>query len=185
MFSVGTSEGRLDLPEGVLFETYFNRCTRSLAASLVSGMLAMTLFCAAGPSASAQTTGKLTGTVRDITGALVAGANVTLRNVDSKAIRSTISSDSGFFLMTALQPATYDLEVTSKGFDRYRVSGIQIHPGDSLTIETIKMKIGTVEQEMTVSATTAGVNLASPEKSSLITAEDIKRLSTVGRDATD
>ena len=102
----------------------------------------------------------------------MSGAKISLKNVDSKAIRATVSNGAGFFSMNALQPATYDPN-TSKGFDRYKVAGIQIHPGDEVTIETIKMKVGAVEQEITVSATTAGVILtrlrrvrSSPRKTS-------------------
>jgi hypothetical protein len=134
----------------------------------------------------AQTTGALSGTVRDTEKAVIPGASVILTNTkDSKSRRSTVSNGAGFFTINAIQPGTYDLVVTMKNFDRYKVTGIEVHPGDEVTIETISMKIGQVEQEVTVSATAAGVNLDSPEKSSLITAEDLKRLSTVGRDATE
>jgi hypothetical protein len=138
------------------------------------------------PQLHAQTTGALSGTVRDTEKAVIPGASLTLTNTrDSKSRRSTVSNGEGFFTMNAIQPGTYDLVVTMKSFDRYKVTGIEIHPGDQVTIETIAMKIGRVDEEVTVSATAAGVNLDSPEKSSLITAEDLKRLSTVGRDATE
>jgi Carboxypeptidase regulatory-like domain len=132
-----------------------------------------------------QTTGSLSSTVHDQTGAIIPGATVTLTNVDSKAKRSTISNGEGFFSINAIPAATYDVLVSARGFDSLKVSGIQLHPGDNQTISNLTMKIGRVESQVEVSATTAGVTLDSPEKSALITAEDIKRLSTVGRDATE
>ena len=138
------------------------------------------------PVAHAQTTGALSGTVRDTTKGVIPGATLTLTNtVDSKSRRVSTSNGEGFFAINAIQPGTYDLVVTMKGFDRYKVTGIEVHPGDNVAIATIAMKIGRVDEEVTVSSTTAGVNLDSPEKSSLITADDIARLSTVGRDATE
>ena len=133
----------------------------------------------------AQTTGSLTGVVKDSTGAIVPGAKVTLVNSDDKSVRSDVSSGAAFFSFAAVQPGTYNLNVTAKGFETFVITGIEMHPGDSKNIENITLKIGRVEQSFTVTSSVAGVELDSPEKSYLITEEDIKRLSTVGRDATE
>ena len=142
-------------------------------------------FLLATPRAHAQTTGSLNGTVRDVDGGAIPGAKVTVINDQDKSKRETVSNGEGFFSLNALQPATYHVDVTAKGFNGLHITGVEIDPGDSRTIEKINLKPGTVETEVTVTALTAGVNLDSPEKSSLITADDIKRLSTVGRDATE
>jgi hypothetical protein len=136
-------------------------------------------------AARAQTTGAIDGIVRDTSGALVPGAKITLINEQSKAIRTTTSNGEGYFTIEAVQANTYDLLVSMPGFDAYRVNGIDIHPGDHTNIAKIALKVGEVTQEITVNATTAGVALDSGEKSALITADDIARLSTVGRDATE
>ncbi len=133
----------------------------------------------------AQTTGTLTGVVKDTEGALVPNAKVTLVNTDDKSVRVTTTSGDAFFSFAAVQTGTYNLNVNVKGFEAYVVTGIVMHPGDSKTIGTIKLKVGTIDETVTVSATTAGVDLSSPEKSFVITDEDIKRLSTVGRDVSE
>jgi hypothetical protein len=140
---------------------------------------------ALGMGASAQQTGTVDGIVRDNTGALVPGATVKLINEQSKSERKTTSNSEGYFTINAVLPQTYDLVVTMPGFDAYRIDGLAIHPGDHETISKIAMKVGQVTETITVNATTAGVSLDSPEKSALITADDIQRLSTVGRDATE
>jgi len=150
--------------------------------SLLLLMVGLSLFSSV---ARAQTTGSLDGTVRDLTGALVPGASITLVSEKSKSRRVTTSNGHGDFIVNAVPPDTYDLLVTAKGFDTYRVNGIDIHPGDQKTVAKIELKLGAVSAEVTVSAVDAGVSLDSPEKSSLITADDISRLSTVGRDATE
>lgn len=137
------------------------------------------------PMALSQTTGSLSGKVHDTSGALVPGAKVTLVDEKSGAKRTTVSNGEGLFTINAIQPDTYDLLVTFKGFETYKVTGIDMHPGDQKTVATIQLKIGEFNQEVTVTATVAGVNMDSPEKSYLITSEDIKRLSTVGRDVTE
>jgi hypothetical protein len=133
----------------------------------------------------AQTTGTLTGVVKDTTGAIIPGAKVTLVNRSDKSVRSTVSSGDAFFSFAAVQPGTYDLNVVLAGFEAYKITGIEMHPGDSKTIASIAMQIGRVEETITVSSRVAGVDLNSPEKSYLITDEDIKRLSTVGRDVSE
>ena len=63
--------------------------------------------------------------------------------------------------------------------------GIEVLPGDSLTVPKIKLAVGKVMESVVVTAEVAGVTLSSPEHSTLITASDINRLSTTGRDAAE
>ncbi len=154
---------------------------RFLHLLLLSG-----LFLLLGPAAQAQTTASIDGIVRDTDGALVPGATVTLVSEKNKAARrDTTSNGEGFFTINAVQADTYDLVVTAKNFDKFQVTGITIHPGDHQNVSKIALKVGQISEEITISARVAGVNLDSPEKSSVITADDIARLSTVGRDASE
>jgi hypothetical protein len=63
------------------------------------------------------------------------------------------------------------------------VTGVEVHPGDSLTVPKINLKVGAIAESVTVTAEVAGVTLDSPEHSTMITSADIARLSTTGRDA--
>lgn len=140
---------------------------------------------AAAPS-QGQTTASISGTVRDTTGAVIPGARVMLTDVASHGQRVTQSNGEGFFSFAAVQPGrTYDLQVSMKGFETWRVTGIGVNPGDSIGINKISMKIGEVTQQVVVTATTAGVSLTSGERGQIITSEDIQRLSTVGRDVSE
>ncbi len=151
-------------------------------------VLALALLCFSGLSARlhAQTTATLDGIVKDNTGALVPGAKILLQSEKSvDARRTTTSNGEGFFTIIAIQPDTYDVIVTMGGFESFTVKGLEIHPGDHESLSKIALKIGQVTEKVTVSAEGAGASMDSPEKSALITADDIKRLSTVGRDATE
>src|SRR5690349_4641303 len=64
------------------------------------------------PAALAQTTSAtLTGTVFDASGAVVANANITLKNEASGDVRTTISNGEGYFTFAAVPPATYSVFV--------------------------------------------------------------------------
>ena len=135
--------------------------------------------------ASAQTSSSISGTVKDITGALIPGAKVLLINQASKATRSSKSNGEGFFFFAAVQPATYSVAISYEGFGAWRVTGIVVNPGDNLTVSKIGLKPGEITESVVVSADAAGVALDSGEHSTLITAGQIQRLSTVGRDAAE
>src|SRR5665213_2679826 len=86
-------------------------------------VMCVSLFLA--PMALSQTTGSLSGKVHDASGALVPGAKVTLVDEKSGAKRATVSNGDGLFTINAIQPDTYDLLVTFKGFETYKVTGIE------------------------------------------------------------
>lgn len=133
----------------------------------------------------AQSTASISGTVHDATGALVPGAKIVLIQEASKASWNTTSNDEGFFNFSALQPATYSLDVSRQGFETRKVTGIVVHPGDSLTLSKIELNVGRAEVSVTVNAESAGVMLNSPEHGTIITSTEINRLSTIGRDASE
>src|SRR5215472_823345 len=74
-------------------------------------------FCLfAGLSYGQQSTGEITGTVTDSTGAVVAGAKVTLNNPATDTNRSTVTNSSGIYDLPSLVPGTYNLKVEMSGF---------------------------------------------------------------------
>lgn len=165
-------------------ENVLNRRLVGRCIPFLFGICAVLLAFVAG--ASAQTTASISGTVKDITGAIIPGAKVVLLNEASKATRSTQSNDEGFFSFAAVQPgATYSVTVTYKGFETWVVTGIVVHPDDNLSIPKINLKAGKVVESVTVTAESAGVSLNNGEHGPLITAEQIQRLATVGRDTSE
>lgn len=135
--------------------------------------------------ARAQSTASLSGTVMDSSGAVVPGAQIELTNEASKAQWHSKSNGQGFFNFVAIMPATYSLTVSRQDFETWTVTGIVAHPGDNLTVPKISLQVGRAEISLTVTAETAGVALDAPEHSTLISSEDIKRLSTQGRDVSE
>src|SRR5580658_3916326 len=65
-------------------------------------------------------TGQITGSVSDPTGAVVAGASVTVRNVDTGATRTSISNADGVYAVTNLIPGEYEVNVVGAGFSTFK-----------------------------------------------------------------
>lgn len=80
---------------------------------------ALVLMIAGGATslATAQSTfGSFTGTITDPSGAVVPGATVTITNTRTQAVRATVTSDEGSYLVTNLDAGTYQIIVSLSGF---------------------------------------------------------------------
>jgi hypothetical protein len=102
------------------------------------------------PSLPAQiTTAKITGTVADQTGAVIPHASITLTNNNTGVVQTASSNSDGIYVFEAVPPGTYTIRSTSKGFDQYVGTGIQLHVQDSLTIN-VTLRPGTSTQRIVV-----------------------------------
>ena len=127
----------------------------------------------------------LSGTVQDTTGASIPGATVTIQNTASGAQRQLQSNSAGEFSFSAVPSGDYKVTVEHAGFKQLVRPSIHLNAGDSLALTDLQLSVGDVSQTVTVSTTTAGLPLDSGQLSSTITANDLDRLSIVGRDATE
>lgn len=70
------------------------------------------------------TTGRISGTVTDPNGAVVAGAQVSATNLDTNLSQQTTTSDDGVFGFQLLPPGRYRVEVTASGFQKYEAEAV-------------------------------------------------------------
>src|SRR5258705_5263051 len=61
-------------------------------------------------------TSEIIGVVKDTTGAVVPGAEVSLKSPESGFVRSTLSNQTGNYVLTVIPPGRYQLRATGKGF---------------------------------------------------------------------
>jgi hypothetical protein len=87
---------------------------------------------------SAQTSSSISGTVKDPTGAVIPGAKVVLSNQDNKSTRSLKSNGEGFFYIAGVPAGIYEVSISSKGFENWNVTGIEVHPGKSTSIRVAR-----------------------------------------------
>jgi Carboxypeptidase regulatory-like domain len=148
--------------------------------------VALAILALAVSSAFAQnTSGSLTGTVVDTSGAVVVGADVTLTNEASRDVRRTKSNSDGYFTFAAVPPSTYSVSIETAGFAKYEQKGIVLRIGASQSLRTIKLDVAGMAEEATVTASVDLAPLNSGEKSATLTSEQILNFSTVGRSAAE
>jgi Carboxypeptidase regulatory-like domain len=128
----------------------------------------------------AQTTGAITGTVLDATGALVANAEVRIRNSGTAAERRVSSDSSGRFLADLLPVGTYEVHVAAPGFKTASRTGIQLNVADRLGL-TIRLEIGDVTDSVSVTAEAPLIKTETGEVSYHITTKQITDLAVSNR----
>ena len=97
-----------------------------------------------------QITGTLSGTITDQTDARVPGAEVVVKNESTNDTRTTKADSAGFWSVTALVPGTYTVTVTAKSFATWEENQILLNQGDSRTIPSMRLKIGSESTAVTV-----------------------------------
>ena len=153
-------------------------------AKLAAGLSVFVLFLSA--LASAQSTGTVTGTVTDQSGAVVAKAKVSLHNEGTGDTRETTSNDSGYFSFGTVNPGTYTIKVGAANFKSFERKGIDVRPGDVRDIRDIALQIGASSDIIEVTGVADEIApVDSGERSAVLTAKQIANLSLEGRDATE
>src|SRR5438034_6755736 len=133
------------------------------------------LFLTIGVSASAQEfRGSITGKVTDPNGAIIPGATVTIKNVETNVQTTTTTNDDGAYNFPLLQPGKYTLTVTQQGFNPAAREGIEIRVADKLTLDVSMQAAGVTGMVTVVAAPT--LETGSVSTGSVITRQQISEL---------
>ncbi len=96
-----------------------------------------------------NTTGNVTGTVLDSTGAAVARAHVFLKPSDSSPGQEVVSGDDGQFAFANVPPGPFQVTITAEGFSTMVSSGV-LHPGEYCVVPKIELAVATAITEVRV-----------------------------------
>jgi hypothetical protein len=134
-------------------------------------------------SLSAQTfRGTILGTATDASGAVVAGAKVTVRNVATGLERTTETSADGSYSLPELPIGTYTVTVTQVGFQTFVTTGVTVDVASERRVDAA-MKTGQVSTRVEVSADQLPlVETTSDTLGGTITASEMKDIPVNGRD---
>ncbi|PYR09622.1 MAG: TonB-dependent receptor, partial [Acidobacteria bacterium] len=129
----------------------------------------------------AQTVGaSLQGVVVDPTGAALANADVVVINVATGAVWELKTDATGRYRVPVLQPGEYEIHVTQTGFQTVARRGIQLAVGQDAVID-VRMEIGTIAEELTVTGAAPTINTTSGALSGLVGDKEIRELPLNGR----
>ena len=131
--------------------------------------------------ASAQTVGaSLQGIVTDSTGAALQNAEVVVVAVATGGVRELKTDTTGRYRVPVLQPGEDEVHVSQTGFQPVVRRGIQLTVGQNAVVD-VKMELGRIAEEMTVTGDSPVVNTTSGAVSGLVGDKEIRELPLNGR----
>ncbi|HEY2934208.1 MAG TPA: TonB-dependent receptor [Acidobacteriota bacterium] len=132
------------------------------------------------PGIWAQGNSTIIGTIKDPSGAVIPGAEVSVTNVATGVSRTTVTGDDGLFRVTNLIPGKYTVKATLTGFKTALSEELALSVGQTAHVE-LKLEVGDVTQSVTVTGAAAAVDVEQGRVSSLVSEQQIKDLPLNGR----
>jgi carboxypeptidase family protein len=140
------------------------------------------MFLALAATFALAQTGSIQGTVTDSAGAVVQGAEITVKNLGSNAVRTATSSGNGAYSIPSLVPGTYDITVKMASFKTFHASDVQLSVAQVLPLD-VELQPGAVTEEVQVRADQIpDVDLETSQVSNLVDEAKIKDLPLITRD---
>lgn len=151
--------------------------TFCLFLTMLLGALAVHLY--------AQTpTATLSGTVRDVTGALVVGAKITITNSATGLSRTADADVKGRYNLTNVEPGTYELRAEHPGFKAAIQQNVVLTVGSSTTLD-LTLQPGSVREVITVNTAPPLIETTSSNLSREVSEQTIASLPILGRNFVD
>lgn len=165
--------------ESLTLSESHSRCLGVLLKTLAFGLGVLVLT--AMPVTAQTISGSLSGTVSDSKGAAITGATVTVTSASRNETRTTQSGEDGRFVFPQLQPGSYALRVEARGFKAYDLEGLVLNANDKISAPDIELQVGAVTESVLVTSSGEQLQTESAERSTAITAEQVKNIPINGR----
>ena len=111
---------------------------------------AIAFFCLSSVLVFAQTTGTVTGTVKDDQGGVIPGATVTLISEARGTSLDAVTTVTGDFVFSNITGDTYLVRVSMDGFKTVERRGIAVSPGDRVVVPAFSLQVGALAETVTV-----------------------------------
>ena len=146
--------------------------------------LSLLLLLAPSDSFAQLPTATILGTVKDTSGGLVPGANVTARNRDTGQNRTVPTEEDGSYRLSALPIGTYEVRVEHQGFQSAVRTGLELSVGLEAVVN-LTLEVGSAEQTISVTAEAPLINTTSGTLGGLVDERKIADLPLNGRNYVD
>jgi len=132
--------------------------------------------------AQAQYRGSIQGVITDQQGAVVSGANVTLRNLETGQTATTVSGDNGVYNFNGLPPSKFSLTVEKSGFKAKTVENFGIHAEQANAVN-VQLDLGQATESVTVTGDAAPLlDTETANVGGAVRAQEFQKLPSFGRD---
>jgi carboxypeptidase family protein len=132
------------------------------------------------PRLDAQVSASIMGVVTDASGALVPSAAIRVKNVETGAIRGTVSDETGRYQVLALPVGEYEIRVSKTGFQEQIRTGVHLVVGQEAAVD-LTLRVGEVKEQVSVEGEAPIVNTTTRDVSGLVAERQVKELPLNGR----
>jgi hypothetical protein len=152
----------------------FPRFSVSVAGSLFGAIL----LCV--PAAKAQVSASISGRVTDPSGAVISGAAVSAKNVETGETRNSATDYGGRYYLPTLAVGEYEVRAKKDGFQEQVRTGIHLVVGQEAGVD-LALKLGAIAEEFKVTADAPVVSVTAKDISGVVGAQQVKNLPLNGR----
>jgi hypothetical protein len=128
--------------------------------------------------------GSISGTVKDLSGAVVPKAAVTATNTDTGVRRAVTTNGTGAYSFPSLPVGHYDVVIAAPGFKPYRRTSITVDVNSALVVDTV-LELGESSETVTVNESAVRVETASTQLGDVIAGANVAVMPLNGRSYTD
>src|SRR5260370_18855703 len=162
-----------------------NRGRLEKKVGVILGVFLAFLFCFfVSVPVHAQVTGAtLSGTVTDASGAVVAGAQISVKNNATGTSRDATADSSGFYTLPKLTPGDYEVRISAKGFSTAVNSSLSLAVGQQQQLN-FSLKVGETATTVQVTESAPQIELTSSALTGQVESETVRELPLNGRDWT-
>jgi len=145
----------------------------------------MAVLCLGLATATAQTntTGAISGTVLDASGAAIPGATVTATSVQNGTVFHADTQTNGGFVIPLLHPGTYNVTVGHTGFETAKQGPVTVQVANNLSLN-FKLAVGQASQVVEVTGEAPLLQPENPNTTTTLDTKGIDNLPDPGNDLT-
>jgi hypothetical protein len=139
-------------------------------------LLLVCLVLLAGASAFAQSTfGTFVGTVQDQSGSVIAGAVVTVTNLDDNSVRTATTNSAGQYQLLNVPSGRYSISVTSNGFGTNKINEVTLDARQERRVD-VSLALANIQQSVQVTAEAAAINTENATIVNTMTNQEVTEL---------
>lgn len=143
--------------------------------TILSTGLALLLWSTAGWTQISSSTGAIQGTVTDPQNAAIAGAKVSITNVDTRTVISGVSQSDGSFVFPLLAPGDYRIQVQAPGFESALIEGVKVEI-TKVTNAIARLQLGQVTTVTEVNEAMQTVDTRTATTGDVITGTQVREI---------
>src|SRR5947208_9963723 len=149
-------------------------------AAVVAGRLMLCGGLSAPESWGQSDLGKISGFVKDPSGATVPNAKITVRSNNGGVERQATTNESGYYVITNVPPGLYTMTAEAQGFQKFESTNNKLDPSADLVIDAA-LVVGAATQTVEVTGSAVQLQTESASVQKLVTREQIDSLELNGR----